>query len=267
MTRAPATHGRVSRFDLYEWTVQAPAVQARFVEALHGGSPRTLREDFCGPASLARAWAALGAGRRAIGVDRDPEPLAHALTRARRARLGARLHLVRGDARSARGRSDIVAAFNFALCELHERSELLAYLGATRRRLRAGGVLVADLYAGPGSLEVGSTTQRVPTPIGVVSYTWEQRTVSPLVGRVINAMHFRLPGGRRMKDAFVYDWRLWSIGELRDAMLEAGFGATEVYTSYAQAIDGDGRHLVEPADEHEPLAHDAVVYVAARVER
>ena len=32
-----------------------------------------------------------------------------------------------------------------------------------------------------------------------------------------------------MKNAFVYDWRLWSIPETRDAMKEAGFSDTAVY--------------------------------------
>jgi hypothetical protein len=32
-----------------------------------------------------------------------------------------------------------------------------------------------------------------------------------------------------MRRAFSYDWRLWSIPELRDLLAEIGFSETEVY--------------------------------------
>lgn len=45
-------------------------------------------------------------------------------------------------------------------------------------------------------------------------------------------MHFRVERDgvivASIEDAFVYRWRLWSVPELREAMLEAGFASTEV---------------------------------------
>jgi hypothetical protein len=32
-----------------------------------------------------------------------------------------------------------------------------------------------------------------------------------------------------MRNAFTYDWRIWSIPELRDLLIEAGFTETAVY--------------------------------------
>lgn len=257
-------------------------MEAAFVRAVHGGDPRTLCEDFCGPASVARAWCAMGRAFHAVAVDIDPVPLKHARARAAESdRAGRdtslkRLRLAEQDVLTVRDRVDIIAGFNFAMCELHDRTKLIVYLRSAKKRLKPGGVLIADLYGGPGSLTPGTATRRVPTECGTLVYRWEQRRVDPVTARVINAIHFVLPGrgpaeARTFSDAFVYDWRLWTVAELRDAMLEAGFASTEIYTSYGDAVDSDGNLYVRPfATDFEPgdpdeLGENFVAYVAGRV--
>ncbi len=186
----------------------------------------------------------------------------------------------------AKDKADVIAALNFAACELHKRRWLMTYLRSALYRLRTGGVFVADLYGGPGAFTIGVTEKNVPTEGGTLKYRWEQRRADPFSARVENAIHFVLPppgggagggtgrGGekaRTFSDAFVYDWRLWGVSELREAMLEAGFAATEVYTSYGDAMDGDGNLYVRPfsTDDQEgdpgELDGDYVVYVVGRV--
>ena len=58
----------MNRFDLYEWAVQAPAMQARFLRVVHAGGARVLREDFAGPAAIARAWVLLDDSHRAVAI-------------------------------------------------------------------------------------------------------------------------------------------------------------------------------------------------------
>jgi hypothetical protein len=275
----------VNRYDLYELAVQAPAMEAAFLRAVHGTEPETLGEDFCGPASVARAWCAMGERFDAVAVDKDPEPLEHAARRAEQhdethvVPISKRLKLKEIDVMAARDKCDVIAALNFALCELHQRRWLMTYLRTAAYRLRAGGVLVADVYAGPDSMAPGTTERHVPTDAGTLVYRWEQRKADPLTARVENAIHFVLPGAggksseksRTYADAFVYHWRLWSVAELREAMLEAGFNRTEVYTSYGDAMDGDGNLYVRPfATDDEPgdpeeLDENHVVYVVGRV--
>ncbi|HEX7237916.1 MAG TPA: class I SAM-dependent methyltransferase, partial [Gammaproteobacteria bacterium] len=61
--------------DLYEKSVQAVDVEAEFLRdtfrGLRGRDPNSLREDFCGTASLACEWVRTGPRRHAIGVDND----------------------------------------------------------------------------------------------------------------------------------------------------------------------------------------------------
>lgn len=211
----------------------------------------------------------MGPGFRATGVDRDREPLAHAARRAAEL-LGtdaARLAFERADVRRARSRADVIAAFNFAVCELHRRADLIAYLRRVRARLSPPGVFVADLYGGRDAWRSCRSTKIFASPAGRIRYTWEQRGADEASGIVTNAMHFELPGGRTMRDAFVYRWRLWGIAELRDALLEAGFATTEVHAGYGEALDGNGLPIPRALEPGEALDANYVVYVVGRKAR
>jgi hypothetical protein len=267
-TRAPSWSGQrvLDRFELYELCAQAPARDARLLLAIHGGAPRVLGEDFSGAGAISREWVGLAAGRRAVAVDHDPEPL-------RRVRAVPGVKAVCADVLRVKEKADIIAALNFSIGELHSRGGLVAYLRHAGSRLRGGGVLVCDIYGGSDAFMTGRIRECKAGPRGErVVYTWEQRTADPLTGRVVNAMHFRVtarPGGtsREIHDAFVYDWRLWSVPELRDAMLEAGFGAVEVYPRFAEATDADGGLYLSPIEDAAEVGDSFSVYVVGRGKR
>lgn len=170
-------------------------------------------------------------------------------------------------------RSDVIAAFNFAVCELHTRSQLVTYFRHALFRLNAKGVLAVDTYTGPDAMVPGESVQSVETYFGLVEYRWRQVSADLSTGRVVNAIDFTLPDARRFEDAFVYDWRLWSVPELRDAMREAGFRSTEVHDAYGGALDGDGNPVVEAvSDDRDPgriwdseADGPSVLYVVGRV--
>jgi len=42
-------------------------------------------------------------------------------------------------------------------------------------------------------------------------------------------IHFEFQDGTRMDKAFTYDWRYWTLPELQELMVEAGFKNPEVY--------------------------------------
>lgn len=253
--------------------VQSPRLEAMFLHAVHGGSPLVLGEDFCGGAGLARAWVRYLEGGRAVCVDADPEPLAHAQLRARE-EVGSDVDLSFSwetiDVRACTTPVDVIAAFNFAACELHEREDLLAWIRAAHARLQPSqGILALDVYGGPGSLVTGEGRMEIEDPedpaAGVFTYCWLQQSINPLTARVRNRIDFILPDGSHLEGAFAYNWRLWTVAELRDVMMEAGFTSTEVYTNYGDAMDGDGNLLVREADPEE-LAdeEDWVAYVVGR---
>lgn len=258
----------ITRYDLYEWCVQSPEMQARFLRALHGGRPRVMVEDFCGPASIARAWSLLGSGYAAHGVDRDAEPLTHALLRASEQRIPeGRFSVARADVLRTlcpKEGADVIAAFNFAVCELHDRRRLLSYLRRVRNRLKPKGIFACDVYGGVDSYSPGTSVRKIRTPVGRVEYTWQQRRADPLSGRVENAMHFRIGAARPLRNAFVYDWRLWSVPELLDALTETGFRSVQVHLSYGEAIDGSGNPVPTAAEPWSEAGDRYVAYVVGR---
>ncbi len=262
----------LSRYDLYRCCVQDAPRMVRFLLALHGGDARVLREDFCGPATLSHQWALLSPDHAAVAVDRDEEPLTHAREAGRAVGVTDGQVAYRCvDVRSARDRADVVALFNFAICELHDRATLVGYLRHLRRCLRPGGVVVLDIYGGARAFVPGRIRTTARTDDGrTIHYQWQQVQGNPATGMVRNALHFRV-GARSWARAFEYHWRLWSIPELRDALAEAGLGCVEVHDRMGHAVDQRGRLHLRPlnldagrAGEGDVLDEDYVAYLAAR---
>ena len=254
----------LDKYDLYTLCVQDPPRYVKFLAAIRGGTPLVLRDDFAGPGAIARAWADSHRLRRAIAVDSDPEPLLKARNQ--------RVKIECTDVCKTEARADIIAALNFGICELHSRRTLMRYLRNARATLRARGVLVCDLYGGTDAWKSKAWSTRFPASSGLRGcYTWQQVDAHPITGMVHNKIHFtfmdskgRLDKSRSMLAAFEYHWRLWSIAELREAMLDAGFESVDVYDRIGNAIDGDGNLFVEPLHDEDAPDRNHVVYLAAR---
>jgi SAM-dependent methyltransferase len=265
--RRPTLAERADKYDLYERAVQDPEgdvmrVRRMFARA-YGRPPRTLREDFCGTAAFATAWVAAHGESRAIGVDLDPEPLAW----GRRTHLAglrperaARVALVQGDVRSARtGKVDVTVAFNFSFFLLRTRPELLAYFRHVRAGLREQGMFVLDIYGGPESIERREERRRC----GGFTYVWDQDRFDPITHDALCHIHFEFRDGSRLWRAFSYDWRLWTVPELRDLLADAGFAGCSVYW------EGTERGTLEPNGvfrEREHAEEDPawITYLVAR---
>ncbi len=258
--RAPTRAISTDKHDLYEHAVQSPAQTALFLHAAHANEPTTLCDDFCGAGAVARAFTTAYPDATAIAIDNDPDALA-----ALKARcdddLAQRITTRKANVVTTNAQADIIAALNFPVGYFHTRPDLLKYLKNARARLNPKGILVIDTYGGPTSFQTGRYEVKLDNG---VRYTWEQRDANPLTGRVLNAMHFDIPGAKPLRDAFLYDWRLWSVPELRDALDEAGFTHTDVYLSLGSALDSQGRLIIHPSEEPEHLDEDYVAYLVAR---
>lgn len=243
MSRRKGSRGP-DRHTLYEVAVQGPDWDLDFLERAarrHAGRPpRRFREDFCSTAALATAWAMRGPEREAWAVDLDPEPLAwarrHRLPYARAAE--GRVHLVRSDVRRPqRPAVDVACALNFSWWVFHARADLISYLEAARASLRPKGVLVMNLFGGVRAEK--TLTERTRKAAGNGSdgtmhpgftYIWEQASFDALSRRLLAHIHFEMRDGRRVQRAFTYDWRMWTLPELRECAEAAGFRGFEVWT-------------------------------------
>jgi SAM-dependent methyltransferase len=267
---------RVHRHDLYEAAVQDPECETRFLAGtfrrLRGRPALRLREDFCGTAALSVEWCRKDQNRSAIGVDVD----AATLEFARRQRLAAagpavstRIELREADVRDPDvPAADIVVAFNFSYSVFKDRRTLARYFEVVKDGLVDDGMFVLDAFAGPDATRMGIVRRRVEAPekTGVrrFVYVWEQERYDPRTGECLCHIHFEMPDGSVLRNAFTYDWRHWTVPELRDLLLEAGFGRVRVFWE-REDEDGDGTGaFFEPQDpEHEDQYW---VYVVAEKE-
>ncbi|MEK7382149.1 MAG: class I SAM-dependent methyltransferase, partial [Elusimicrobiota bacterium] len=69
----------------------------------------------------------------------------------------------------------------------------------------------------------------------------EQFGFDPVSGEARFAIHFKPKGRKKIKDVFRYDWRIWTLPEIRDLLAEAGFRKTHVYWE-----GNDGKAKMEP---------------------
>src|SRR5262249_5274902 len=162
-------------------------------------------------------WVAKGRGRTAEGFDLDPEPLAwgrdHNLGPLGRAARRVILH--RQEVRTPGHRpADLRIAQNFSYMVFHERRELLDYFRAARADLARDGIFALDHYGGLEATE----EMHEERSCGDFTYVWDQRLYLPGTGEYRCSIHFRFRDGSQLRHAFRYDWRYWSLPELRDLL-------------------------------------------------
>lgn len=246
------------RYHLYEASVQNAEADLDFAEKawreLRGGTFRALREDFCGTAALACAFAARGEDHRALGLDLDPATLAWARAHNLPA-IGAaaeRVRLLRRDVRAAPARgeaSEVIFALNFSYWIFRERSELVRYFRAARAGLRRDGLLILDAFGGTEAMIVNEDRRRVEastcldgTRVPAFTYLWDQARFDALDHEFVCRIHFEVRG-RRIRNAFTYHWRFWTLPELADALREVGFREVAFYSDgWDKRGESDGNY-------------------------
>jgi SAM-dependent methyltransferase len=234
---------RAELHELYEEAVQAVDTEVEFLhetfKALRGREALSFREDFCGTASAACEWVRTTPNGFAVGVDNEPEVLEWGREN-RLSRLSevdrARIKLLEDDVRTVTTDPvDIVGAFNFSYFMFETRDELRNYFARAREALNPDGVLFLDAFGGPESV----TVQKDKTKFDNFTYIWDQADFEPVTRHITCHIHFKFPDGSKLKNAFTYEWRMWTLPEIRELLLEAGFASARVYWE-GEDDDGEG---------------------------
>ncbi len=217
---------------LYEIAVQNTETSIEIIDTIfesqHNKPALSLREDFCGTAKLAADWVGSDKRRTAVGLDVDAPTLAWAKKHnidplgddARRVKLLKKDVLL-----GSRQRFDVVAAFNFSYWVFKKRDVLKKYFSKVRDSLKPGGVMIIDLHGGPDAQFILEES----TEHDGFTFLWEQEIFDPINNHTICHIHFQFQNGSEKRRAFTYDWRLWSLPELRDLLKEAGFKQVDTW--------------------------------------
>ncbi len=263
----PTMAQRHDRHDLYQRSVQTVDSEIDFVDAtfktLRGRLPRTLREDFCGTANTSCEFVRRRRASRAWGVDLDESTLAwgieHNLPKLKPDARG-RIELVRGDVRTARTPAvDALLAMNFSYFIFKDRDGLRDYFAHARKILAPGGLFFLDAYGGSDAFRRLREGRKVAPGI---TYVWHQADYDPITGSTTCHIHFRFKDGSRMKDAFTYEWRVWTLPEIREVLLEAGFKKATVYWEGWDEKTWEGDGHFKPAERGDPDL-GWIVYIVA----
>ena len=255
---------KADRQILYEKAVQCPEAVINFVDEtyrqIRGKQARWLREDFCGAAATACEWVLRRSVNHAIGVDLDQEVLRWGREHHVR-KLGTaarRIELVNENVLTVAGRpADIVLATNFSFWIFKDRTTLRRYFENACRGLKSDGIMILDAYGGPDA----SRQIRERTALKGFTFVWHQESYDPITGDLLCHIHFTFPDGSRINKAYTYDWRLWTLPELRELLLEAGFARVGIYWEGADKDgEGNGEYTLTEHGEADPCY---VIYIVA----
>jgi hypothetical protein len=219
--------------ELYELSVQDPDNEIDIIRQIwseqRGRPCCSIREDFCGTAAVAIRWVREDETHTAVGVDLDDDVLAWAQSKASEqldSTESKRLELITGDVLSTTtDPSDCLLAHNFSYYIFKQRSQVIDYYRTALSELVDDGLFILDAYGGSDSF-VEMEEER---DMDGFTYVWDQHKYDPVTGDVVNYIHFRFPDGTHINRAFTYEWRLWTIPEIREMLLEAGFKKAVVY--------------------------------------
>ena len=230
--------------ELYEQSVQEPEGEINIIDQIwmeqRDRRASLLREDFCGTAAISIEWVKRRKTNKAIGVDLDSPTLQWI-----RSRLGdrldeqqqARIELIEGNVLSTSTQQcDTILATNFSYYIFKTRDQVREYFKTVLDELVEDGLFILDAYGGSDSFKE-MTEDR---DLDGFTYTWDQNFYDPITGDVVNHIHFKFPDGTKIKKAFTYEWRLWTLPEIRELLLEAGFSSTGVYWEGTEEETGEG---------------------------
>lgn len=262
----PTQAEQADRHVLYEASVQDPESEMEFVaetfRELTGRPLKRIREDFCGTANTSTWWVKSGKDHQAIGVDLDAEVLAW----GRKHQLGAlkaaqrqRISLLQADVMTVETDPiDAVLAMNFSYYLFTTREQLRAYFQRVLESLDDGGILFLDAF---GGYEAHQELEE-RTEYDDFTYVWDQASFNPINQHMTCRIHFEFPDGSELANAFVYHWRLWTLPEVRELLLEAGFARATVYWEGTDEETGEGDGIYTPS-EHGDADAGWICYIVA----
>jgi len=208
---------------------------------------------------ISTQWCKSDPVRRAIGVDLDGPTLEwgkkHNLEPAGE-NVAGRIELIQANVLEVTDpKADVTCAMNFSYNIFRTRESLRDYFKAVRTGLKDDGIFILDMFGGTEAMDEMEEERDIDDDDNA-TYVWDQDSFNPITNHITCYIHFNFTDGSEIKRAFTYNWRLWSIPEVQELLLEAGFGNVRVY--WEKFIDSD--------DDDDELEGTGEYYEAREVE-
>ena len=222
------------KYFYYKQAVQAPLEDIYFFNKtyknLYKKKARVFREDFCGTFYIAYHWVKQNPKNKAIAIDKDPLPLSYGQKHHKsqlKPEQQKRLTVLNKDILESKlPKADIISVSNFSYFILKERELMLQYFKNVRKSLNKKGLFITDVVGGPACEGV----MEEETKYKGFSYYWDQDFFNPISRIAHFYIHFKRKAEKKKRlRQFSYEWRLWTLPELKDILKEAGFSKVFVY--------------------------------------
>ena len=223
------------KFALYQQSVQMPEavefLDQRF-RLLTGRPLRLLREDFCGTAFNCCQFVKLNSANHAIGIDLNESVLQWCLKHNYPDLTESqwkRITLIHGSVLTVETpRVDMIFVLNHSYAIFSKRSDLLNYFRMARASLRKHGVLLVDHLGGPNLFQGCKFVKRFDQFTLVSEWT----PLNPINHDLVITLSYTFKDGSRLPNAFTYHFRIWTLPELQDLLMEAGFQNVHVLWAF-----------------------------------
>lgn len=252
------------KYAFYSKAVQSAAEDVKFYRRVYkkirkGKIPKVLREDFCGAGAISCEWVKLDRQNKSCGLDLDQEPMNYGRNHYVSELSGEqqkRVALIKKDVLTAGLPSaDIAVAVNFSYFFFKKREVLKKYFENVYNSLNYNGIFVVDIFGGTQCTD----SIEDQTKHEGFTYYWDQKNFDPVSNEAYFEIHFKYKQ-RKYEGVFAYDWRMWSIPEIKEIMLEVGFQSTQVYWE-GTGKDGHGNGVFKVVEKGEPCL-SWIAYIA-----
>lgn len=249
---------KYSKFELYEASVQDPDTELDFFERVYknsfGKKPTTIREDFCSTFWNSVTWVKRNKENVALAVDINPIPLEYG-KKVHLSNLNMeqreRMHLFQADVLTIKTRPvDLITISNFSIFFLRERKQMLDYFKNCLATIKDKGAIIFDMLGGEEMPEIGVDESSFKLNDKTkATYFWEHESFNPINNEGKFHIHYKIKGQKKMNRVFSYYWRMWSITEFRDLLMEAGFSDVNVYWEGDDARGNGGNGIFRKAEK------------------
>ncbi|MEX2352552.1 MAG: class I SAM-dependent methyltransferase [Gammaproteobacteria bacterium] len=225
---------------LYEDAVQCVESEIDFVDqtfsTIRKRKATILREDFCGTMNTSCEWVKRRKDNIAYCVDIDADVLAwgkkHHIAELSNGQK-SRINIINGDVtRVESPEADIILAMNFSYWIFKTRKTMTDYFRRVYASLGKDGVFFLDSFGGSEAFQEMTES----TKYKGYTYIWDQDKYNPITGEGLFHIHFKFSDGSKIKKAFTYDWRVWTLPEITEMLADAGFTPAV----YWEGTDADG---------------------------
>jgi len=233
---------------MYQESVQCVEAEIDFVEAtykqIRGINARYLREDFSGTGQTASEWVNRDSSNKAWAVDLDEDVIKWGIDNIQnKLKNPEALIYKKSDVRnSGIDNMDVVLAMNFSYFLFMQRDVLRDYFKSVKKSLSETGVFFLDAF---GGYEAAKELKEERKCDGF-TYIWEQASFNPINSQMQCYIHFKTDCGVDYHRAFSYYWRLWTLPELQELLLEAGFSQVDVFWEGTDEKSGEGDGVFTP---------------------